>query len=49
MDASCESQCDRYCVICDYEAEDTYDLEAYHWSEHEDVEVFDHDKRSLER
>ena len=48
MDIRCESQGVRYCMICDYEAEDMYDLEAHHWSEHEDVEVVDHDRRSLE-
>ena len=48
IDISCESQGVRCCVICDYEAEDMYDLEAHHWSEHEDVEVVDHDKQSLE-
>ena len=26
-----------------------YDLEAHHWSEHEDVEVVNHDKRTLGR
>ena len=45
---SCESQGVRYCVICDYEAEDMYDLEGHHWAEHEDVEVVDHNRRSLE-
>ena len=48
MDISCESQGVRYCVICDYEAEDMYDLEGHHWAEHEDVDVVDHDRRSLE-
>ena len=48
MDISCESQGVRYCVICDYEAEDMYDLEAHHWSEHEEIEVVNHDRRSLD-
>ena len=48
MDVSCESQGVRYCVICEYEAEDMYDLEAHTWSEHEDVEIIDHSKRTLE-
>ena len=48
MDISCESQGVRYCVICDFEAEDMYDLEAHHWAEHEDVEVVDHNRRKLE-
>jgi hypothetical protein len=34
MDISCESQGGRYCVICNYESEDFYDLEAQHWAEH---------------
>ena len=48
MDVSCESQGVRYCVICEYEAEDMYDLEAHTWSEHEDVDKVDHTRRSLE-
>lgn len=48
MDISRESQGARYCVICDYEAEDFYDLEAHTWSEHEEVEKVDHSKRNLE-
>ena len=45
MDISTESQGARYCVICDYEAEDMYDLEAHHWSEHEEVDEVDHTRR----
>ena len=48
MDISCSSQGVRYCVICDYEAEDMYDLEAHTWSEHEEVSIVDHNRRSLE-
>ena len=44
-----ESQGVRYCVVCDYEAEDMYDLDGHTWSEHEDVEVVDHTRRKLER
>ena len=47
MDISRESQGVRYCVICDYEAEDFYDLEAHTWSEHEEVEKVDHARRTL--
>ena len=48
MDISSSSQGVRYCVICDYEAEDMYDLEAHTWSEHEEVEVVDHTRRTFE-
>ena len=48
MDISCSSQGVRYCVICDYEAEDMYDLEAHTWSEHEEVSIVDHNRWSLE-
>ena len=48
MDISCSSQGVRYCVLCDYEAEDMYDLEAHTWSEHEEVSIVDHKRLSLE-
>ena len=48
MDISRESQGVRYCVICDYEAEDMYDLEAHTWAEHEEVSIVDHARRTLE-
>ena len=48
MDISCDSQGARYCVLCDYEAEDMYDLEAHTWSEHDEVEQVNHKGRSLD-
>ena len=48
MDISCDSQGARYCVLCDYEAEDMYDLEAHTWSEHDEVEQVNHKRRSLD-
>jgi hypothetical protein len=48
MDISRESQGVRYCVICDYEAEDMYNLEAHTWAEHEEVSIVDHARRTLE-
>ena len=48
MDISCSSQGVRYCVICDYEAEDMYDLEAHTWFEHVEVSKVDHNRRNLE-
>ena len=47
MDVSSSSQGVRYCVICDYEAEDMYDLEAHTWSEHEEVSIVDHTRRTF--
>ena len=48
MDISRDSQGVRYCVLCDYEAEDMYDLEAHTWAEHEEVSIVDHARRTLE-
>ena len=48
MDETSSSQGARYCVICDYQAEDMYDLEAHHWSEHEEVSLVDHTRRTFE-
>ena len=44
MDKSTGSQGVRYCTICNYEAEDMYDLDAHTWSEHDDGDESDHHK-----
>ena len=38
MDISTGSQGVRYCTVCNYEAEDMYDLDAHTWSEHDDAD-----------
>ena len=44
MDISTGSQGVRYCTVCNYEAEDMYDLDAHTWSEHDDSDESDHHK-----